>query len=347
MTLPTVAAGADTVPAATGPEHGESWRPGGRRVLLRFLVKRIAMMVVTMLAASFAIYASAYLIPGDPVAVLTKGKIQDPQAIAELKAEFRLDQPLLTGYVSWLEHGLRGDFGKSIVYRQEVLDLVGSRLAVTFSLVAYATVLILAVGLSLGAIAALRRGGVASAVTMATTFMVAVPGFVAAAVLILLFSVTFPVFPAFGAGDGLVDRVYHLTLPAVALSLSSIALVARVTQVAMADELGKEHVQTGWSRGLTGGQVFRRHVVRNSLVPITTVVGVTFAYLVVGAVVVENAFSLSGLGTLLTQAVLARDFALVQFIVLLMIVTFIAVNTFVDILYSLIDPRIRLGGGQE
>lgn len=333
-------------PGGGGSDAGGGARRNRGRVL-GFLARRIATMLGTMFVASFAIYASTRLIPGDPVGVLTKGKITDPDQIAALKREYRLDEPLITGFFSWLNYGFHGDFGKSIVYKQPILDLVQSRVGLTLSLVAYATVLILLFGLALGAIGALRKGWVGSVVTIVTTFMVAVPGFVAAAVLILILSVTVPIFPAFGAGDGFADRIYHLTLPAIALSLSSIALIARVTRVAMAEELEKEHVQTARSRGLSSGQVIRRHVVRNSLVPITTTVGVTFAYLVVGAVVVENAFSLSGVGTLLTQAVLARDFSLVQFIVLLMIVTFIVTNTVVDLLYSIIDPRIRLGSGKE
>jgi peptide/nickel transport system permease protein len=314
--------------------------------LLAYLSKRLLALVLTVLASSFFIYSSSRLIPGDPVTVLTKGKITDPDAIARLKADFRLDQPLLRGFRDWIKHGLQGDFGTSISYREPVVDLVQSRLPVTLHLVAYAVVLMILFGMAFGALGALRSGPTSRLVSIVMTLFVAVPGFVTAALLILFFSVQIPIFPAFGAGEGFIDRTYHLTLPAVALSLTSIALTARVTQVAMEEQLQMEHVQTATSRGLRRGQVVRRHVVRNSMIPMVTTVGMCSAYLIVGAVVIESAFGLNGVGTLLTTSVLQRDFAVVQLIVLMMVVTFTVVNTAVDVVYTLLDPRIRLGGAE-
>jgi peptide/nickel transport system permease protein len=345
VTVPIAQEGSATIaPAKVGRS---SWLRSGSPSILRYLVGRVIATIATVLAASFAIYASSSLIPGDPVGALTRGRITDPAKIAELKAQYRLDQPVFSGFVDWLRYAAQGDFGMSITYRQPVAELVASRVPVTLALVLYTLLIIAVLGPALGALGALRPGWMSSSVTVLTTMWVAVPAFVCAAVLILVLSVQFPVFPAFGAGQGFLDRIYHLTLPATALALSSIALLARVTQVAMEEELKSEHVQTAWSRGLRWRQVIGRHVVRNSLIPMTTVAGVSAAYLITGTVVVEAAFGLSGIGTLLTQAVIGRDFAVVQAVVLLMIISFILINTMVDVLYTLIDPRIRLGAADS
>jgi peptide/nickel transport system permease protein len=176
-----------------------------------------------------------------------------------------------------------------------------------------------------------------------TTVFAAVPSFVAAIVLLSVFSVNLGWFPALGAGDGGMDTVKHLTLPAIALALSAMAIVVRVTRVAVRTEMGREHVQTAVSRGIPYPQLVRRHVLRNAAIPVTTVVGITITSLIALSAVVERAFSLDGLGAALVQAALSKDFAVVQGIALIFVTAFVVANAIVDLLYAFMDPRVAIG----
>jgi peptide/nickel transport system permease protein len=205
-------------------------------------------------------------------------------------------------------------------------------------------VLITVLGLAAGITGALTAGRAADrALLVLVTVLAAVPSFVAAILLISVFSVRLGWFPSFGAGEGLVDDVYHLALPAVALSLTFIALVGRVTREAMLEELGREHVEVALSRGLPRRTVVRRHVLRNALGPISTITGLLIAGLLVSSAIVESAFGLSGLGSLLVQSVDKGDFPVVQAIVLIVVSTFVVANLVVDLLQPLIDPRTLAG----
>jgi len=170
------------------------------------------------------------------------------------------------------------------------------------------------------------------------------PAFVLGALLIVVFALGLGWFPVYGSGSGFGDRLWHLTLPAIALALSSAAYLSRISSASITSEMGKEHVETAMSRGLPRKLVVRRHVLRNASIPVITVVGLTIAGLVAGTVVVENVFALDGLGSLLVRAILQRDYAVVQAVVLLLTIVFVLVNLVVDVLYSLVDPRLSLDG---
>ncbi len=311
--------------------------------MLRFLLQRLALLATTLVVASFAIYSALYAAPGNPIATLTGGRTPTPEAIAVLEARYHLNDPFLVRYWDWLVGALHGDLGVSIPLHQEVSTLIGERIGTTAALVAYAAVIILVVGVGLGILGALRPGAVDGAVIVFTTISAALPSFVASIVLLLVFAVNLGWFPAFGTGTGVVDGFRHLTLPACALALTSIALVARITRAAVRDELGREHVQTAISRGIPFPAVVRRHVLRNAAIPITTVAGLTIASLIALSSVVERAFALNGLGSYLVQAALSKDFAVVQGISLVLVVAFVVVNVIVDLLYATLDPRVALG----
>ena len=176
-----------------------------------------------------------------------------------------------------------------------------------------------------------------------TSVLAAVPSFVAAIILLSVFSVNLGWFPALGAGDGFLDGIRHLTLPAIALALSAMAIVVRVTRVAVRTEMGREHVQTAVSRGIPYSLLVRRHVLRNAAIPVTTVVGITITSLIALSAVVERAFSLDGLGAALVQAALSKDFAVVQGISLIFVAAFVIANVLVDLLYAVLDPRVAMG----
>jgi peptide/nickel transport system permease protein len=311
--------------------------------MLRFLVRRLVLLVATLLVASFAIYGALYLSPGSPIATLTGGRTPSPDAIAVLRQHYHLNDPFLVRYWHWLTAALTGDLGVSIPLHQDVSTLVAERAPITAELVLYASVVIIAAGVGLGVLAALRPGWIDTSVIVLTTISAAIPAFIAAIVLILLLGVDHRWFPTVGEGQGILDRLYHLTLPAFALAASSVALVARVTRAAVREELAKEHVQTAVSRGLPRRVVIRHHVLRNAAIPITTVSGLTVASLIAIAAVVERAFSINGLGSYLVQAALSKDFAVVQGISLLLVAAFVVVNTTVDVLYAFLDPRVKLG----
>lgn len=301
------------------------------------------MLLGTLVVSSFVIYSALYLAPGNPIATLTGGRTPTPEAIAILEERYHLNEPFLTRYLDWLVAVLHGDFGVSIPLHQDVSTLIAERMGITASLVLYAAVIILVVGIGSGILAALRPGLIDSSVIIGSTISAALPSFIAAIVLLLVFAVQLGWFPAFGPGAGGLDRIYHLTLPAVALAFASLAIVARVTRASVRDELQREHVQTATSRGIPRHLVIRRHVLRNAAIPISTVAGLTIASLIALSAIVERAFALNGLGSYLIQAALSKDFAVVQGISLVLVLAFVITNTIVDILYALLDPRVKLG----
>lgn len=310
--------------------------------MVRVAQRRIASVVLVMVITSFVVYSALYLSPGDPVNTLAGGRQLSPAARAELAHDYDLDKPYLERYGIWLGGVLHGDFGTSVVSQgQEVRDLIKPRLGTTALLVAMSALLTVGLGLIAGIVSGLSRGKIGTLVTTAAAIGLAVPSFVAAVFLIAVFAVGLGWFPVFGSGSGFVDQIWHLTLPAIALALSNLAYVARITETAIAKEAASEHVLTARSRGLPNALVIRRHILRNAAIPIVTSAGLVTAYLIVGAAVVETAFSVDGVGSYLVDAVARHDFAVVQALTLVVVLAFLTVNLAVDLLYARLDPRMR------
>ncbi len=308
-----------------------------------FLVRRLVMLVVSLFVASIAVYGALYLAPGDPISALTGGRSVSPQTRAMLRERYHLNSPFPVRYWDWLTGALRGDFGISIASREQVSTLIAQKAGTTLLLVGYSSIIILAVGIVGGILAGLRPGWLDSTVLVVTTVLAALPSFVAALVLIMVFAVNLRWLPALGDGNGFLDQVKHLTLPALALATTSIAFVARITRAAVREEMRREHVQTAVARGLPQRVVIGRHVLRNAAIPITTVSGVAIASLVSLVAIVEQAFNLNGLGAALVNAASSKDFAVVQAISLIMVAAFVLTNAAVDVLYAVLDPRVKLG----
>jgi peptide/nickel transport system permease protein len=311
--------------------------------MVKFTARRALMLLVALLVSSFVIFISLDLAPGNPLATLSGGRTLSPAAQRVLTHEYHLDQPVMTRYWHWLTGALHGNLGTSISFREPVATLIGQRIGVTAELVLYAGILIVVFGVGLGLLAGLRRGVVDNSVIAVSTILAAIPSFVAAIVLLALFSVKLGWLPSFGDGSGFTGRIEHLTLPAIALAASAFAVVVRVTRVTVRAELAQEHVQTATSRGIPWRLIVRRHVLRNASIPITTVVGITITALFALASVVEQAFNLSGIGAALVQAALSKDFAVVQGISLVLVAAFVVANAGVDLLYAVLDPRVALG----
>ena len=301
------------------------------------------MLIVSLLVASFVIFGAIYLAPGNPISALSGGRSIPADSLKVLEARYHLDQPFLVQYWYWLTDALHGNLGISITLRENVSDLIASRISTTAGLVLYASILIIAIGVGLGIVSGLRPGLVDTSTLVITAISASLPAFVAAIVLILIFAVQLQWFPSLGNGVGFFDQVKHLTLPAVALAVSSLAIVARVTRAAIREEARREHVQTAVSRGIPTALLIRRHVLRNAAIPITTISGITIASLIAVAAVVEVVFGLAGLGAYLVQSAQSKDLAVVQGISLLLVTAFVAVNVLVDVLYAVLDPRVSLG----
>ncbi len=312
----------------------------------RRVAGKLAGLLLTLFLASLLVFFSRFLVPGDPVSFLLRGRKPSEEAIAQVTAQYGLDRSPIEQYLTWIGGVVRGDFGRSLQFRQDVSVVLGERLPVTLTLVVMAGTIIAVVGLVLGAVAALNRGRVVDrAVLIGLTVLGAIPSFVGSIVLIAVFSVQLGWFPSFGSGEGFLDTVYHLVLPSIALAIVFIVLVGKVTRSAMVEQLSREHVEVSTSRGVSRTLVVRRHVLRNALGPILTVSGVLVAGLIVASSIVEAAFGLAGVGSLLVQSVDRLDFPVVQAIVLLVVTAFVVVNAIVDVLEPWIDPRSAAGAG--
>nr|WP_251364538.1 MULTISPECIES: ABC transporter permease [unclassified Leucobacter] len=310
------------------------------------MLKRAGSLLLVLFVTSFAVFGMMYLAPGSPLSFVLGPRGGTPEQVARLTEQYHFDDPFLVRYFAWIGDLFQGNLGDSVVYRQPVLDLMGSRIGTTVALIALATLIIAVIGVGLGLLGALKGGWVDQLVTTVATLGLATPAFVIGVALISVFAVGLGWFPTNGSGSGGMDTLVHLTLPAIALAVASAAYQTRITRASVLEEEGREHVQTAVARGLRPGLIVRRHILRNALIPITTVLGLTVATLIAGAVVVENVFALDGLGSLLVRAILQRDFAVVQAVILVLVLAFVVINAIVDFLYTIIDPRIQLGSKQ-
>jgi peptide/nickel transport system permease protein len=301
----------------------------------------LAAVVATLVISSFAVFSALYLAPGNPLAFLLGNRKESPAAIAAVRAQFHLDKPFLERYWLWITGVLHGHLGQSLTLHTSVGQLLDPRVGTTLFLIIYASLIITVFGVIFGVIGGLSARLVDNALLVGTTVGMAIPSFVAAIILITVFAVDLGWFPVFGAGTGFASRLDHLTLPAIALAFASTAFVSRVTRTTVREEAQREHVQTAISRGIPYRKVVLRHILRNGEGPILTVGMLSMISLVAGSVVVEQAFGLNGIGSLLIQSVQNHDFAVVQAICLLFVAAVVIISMLVDIAYYFIDPRLR------
>ncbi|MFE0175306.1 ABC transporter permease [Streptomyces sp. NPDC059002] len=305
--------------------------------------RRLLGLFATLFAASFVIFAAVYAAPGDPAVFLAGGRDKlTPERLATVRAQYHLDEPLFVQYGRWLWDCVHLDLGRSFKYSDQVADLVAARLPTTLQLVAYATVLFVVLGVGAGILAAVQRSTwVDSLVVGGTTLAASVPSFVAAIALVSLFGVQLGWFPVTGSGEGFTGTLRHLTLPALSLALGALAIISRVTRQAMADAAASDHVEAARASGVPERDIIRRHVLRNALGPIVTMCGLVMAGMLAGTVVVETAFGISGIGSLLVGAINTHDFPVAQAVLLLMVTGYIVVTTLVDVVHPLLDPRVK------
>ena len=314
----------------------------------RYLARRAAAAAGLLLVTSFVLFLLEHLAPGNAESVLLGGRPSTPALIASIRHQYHLDASLPEQYWIWLSGVLQFNLGDSITYKTPVSSVVGSRVMPTLELAVYAATITVVVGVALGAAAALRQGRLAdSAISGIVLVLASISSYVSGVVLLVVFGVKLGWFPIIGTGTGGTDRLLHLTLPAFALALSLIALIARTTRASVVRVLAMEFVETVRARGFTDRRVLLKHVLRSALIPILTVAGLAVGYLISGAVLVEYTFGLNGLGSLLVQAVEAKDYSVVQAVTLLFTAVFIGLNLVVDLLYGVVDPRIRISDGRS
>jgi len=313
--------------------------------VLRFLGQRLLVLLPILLGVSILSFLVLQLIPGDVVDILMGTESGDPARLAELRRLFGLDRPVAVRYVEWLGEVLHGDLGRSFVTRRPVAREILTALPVTLQLAAASLVVALGVGVPLGVLAAARRGRVAS-VGMSVFVLVglSVPSFWLGILLILVASLCFQWFPPQGlilAWQDPVAALKQLLLPSLSLGLALGAMIMRMTRSALLEVLTQDYVRTARAKGLRELAIVGQHAFRNALIPVVTLVGLQFGYLLGGAIVIEEIFSLPGMGRLVLRSIAQRDFPLVQGILLLAGAGVVCLNLCVDLLYVSLDPRLR------
>ena len=311
--------------------------------MLGYLTKRLISLTLSLAAASLVIFAVVEIAPGDPAAYML-GINAQPDTLAALRSELGLDQPKLDRYLSWIGGMLTGGFGPSYTYRAPVAQMIGERLWISLPLALYALGLAVLIAFPAGILAAARRGRPADLTVMAGTQLgVAIPNFWFAMLLVLLFAIKLRLMPSggFSGWEAPLSALKSLTLPAIALALPQAAILARILRSSLIDALGEDYIRTARAKGLTRWQALRRHGLRNALIPVLTILGLQFSFLLAGAIIIEQVFYLPGLGRLIFQAISQRDLIVVESVVMLLVFAVIVVNFLTDLAYVAVDPRLR------
>jgi peptide/nickel transport system permease protein len=312
-------------------------------MLLGFVAKRFLLTVPAMLAMSVLVFAIIRLVPGDPALVIL-GLRATPESIAALRRDFRLDEPIWAQYAHWLGQVLRGDLGIDYRTHEPIREQLLTRLPVTLEMAILAMLMSIVMAIPLGILAAVRRGPAEAGATTLGLLGISIPDFWLGVMLILLMALVLGWLPSSGyvpLRESVWDNIRHMLLPSFTLAVNLAAVLTRTTRAAVLDALGRPYVQTARAKGLHERAVVFGHVLKNAAVPIVTVLGLQLGYILGGAIIIEQIFALPGVGRLTLNAVLERNYPVIQGAVLLVTFLFMLVNILTDALYALLDPRIR------
>jgi peptide/nickel transport system permease protein len=312
--------------------------------VLVLIANRLLAAVPVLLTVAVIVFLLLRLTPGDPAAAIG-GDSATTEQIAEIRSKLGLDQPLAEQFVRWARRTATGDLGESFFFKKTVSELIVQRIEPTLSLAVVTIVLAVLVAVPLGVLAANHHGSVLDRCLMGFSVMgFSVPVFVIGYLLIYVFAIKLNLLPVQGyrrIGENLWDWAYHLILPSLTLAVIYVALIARMTRASVIEVLREDYIRTAHAKGLTNRAVLVRHALRNAAVPIVTVIGVSIALLIGGVVVTESVYNIPGLGRLTVDAVLARDYPVIQGIILLLSFVYVLVNLVIDVAYTVVDPRIR------
>ena len=296
-------------------------------------------MVLVLIAVSVLIFSMVRITPSDPVASMTKGKNVSEETRQELREHYHRDKSYPEQYVIWFTGVLHGDFGESYQYKQSVDDLIGQRIGTTLGLVLLSGLLAIAIAIPVGVLSAVKMNTwIDKLLSILTLVLVASPVFLTALVLMMVFALKLHWFPSIYQGNGIREMI----LPAVALAMNMIALTSRITRTTMIEQLNSDYIRTATAKGLPRRQVVFKYALKNAMIPIITVTSIQVGTMLVGAVLVESVFAMGGLGDLLITGIKTADYPVVQGVTLLLVFLFLCINLLVDILYAVLDPRIRM-----
>jgi peptide/nickel transport system permease protein len=312
--------------------------------MLPYLIKRLGSLIVSLFVASLIIFACIEIVPGDPASFML-GVNAQPDTVNALREELGLNTSHTQRYVSWISGLIKGDLGTSYTYRSPVSDIVSDRLQVSVPLALYALTLTILIAFPVGVLAAAWRGSAVDLFVMgATQLGIAVPNFWFAILMVIVFAINLGWFSAGGFPGwdaGILAVIKALTLPAVALALPQASILARVMRSSLLDTLSEDYIRSARAKGLSRRQVMWRHALRNAMIPVLTIIGLQFSFLLAGAIIIENVFFLPGLGRLVFQAITQRDLIIVESVVMLLVFAVVLVNFLVDLAYAWVDPRLR------
>lgn len=309
--------------------------------LIAFAGRRLAQAIPVLLIITVAAFSVIHLVPGDPARVMLGSRATD-EAVQVLREQLGLDKPLVTQYLDFLKAAVQLDFGDSLFQRTAIGPIVAARAVHSLALVAYAVLISLIIAVPLALLSAIRRNLLADHVVRAlTTLAFCMPSFWTALLLVLLFSIRLKFFPTSGLGDSPLAYLASLTLPAVSIGLYLTPILLRSLRASLIQTLGAEFVEAARARGFGEARILFKHVLRNSLIAMLTILGINVGFLISGAVIVENVFSIPGLGSLMVAAIVQRDYPVIVALTLVFGVVVVAANFLVDLSYALLDPRIR------
>lgn len=312
--------------------------------MFRYLIKRTLILLATLFVASLVVFVTIEVVPGDPASYMLGLNAQE-DTVAALRSELGLDKSKPARYISWVSGMLCGDFGTSYTYRTPVSDMVRERMWISLPLALYALALSTLIAFPAGVLAASRRGGITDTLVMGLTQLgVAIPNFWFAMLLVLLFAIKLTWFSAGGFPGwdaGFFLAMKSLTLPAIALALPQASILTRVMRSSLLDVLNEDFMRTARAKGLSRRQALWKHALRNAMVPVLTIIGLQFSFLLAGAIIIENVFYLPGLGRLIFQSIASRDLIVVESVVMLLVLAVVLVTFAVDLAYAWVDPRLR------
>lgn len=314
--------------------------------MIGYIARRLLSLVPLLLLISFFVFAMSFAVPGDPARTLAGGMHADPAHVREVRHDLGFDKPIVTQYGHWLGHAVSGNLGNSLLRKTSVAGEIKQRFPVTFSMAIGALFFMLLLGLPIGIVAATRQGSLADkAATVTTSAAIALPDFWLAMILVVAFAVKLKVLPAISYvpfSQSPVEWARHLLLPCIALGLGGAASLARQLRGSLIDVLDEDYIRTAAAKGLRGRMIIGKHALKNAAIVPVTVLGIQFAYLLGGTVVLENIFSIPGIGQYFFLALNARDLPVIQGVTLVVALTFVLLNLMVDVLYAYINPKVRL-----
>ncbi|MFB5265724.1 ABC transporter permease [Paenibacillus enshidis] len=313
--------------------------------MAKYLIQRVLSLLPVLLVVAVVVFLLIHLTPGDPASVIL-GDEASAESVAALREQLGLNLPLHQQFFAWFGNVLRGDLGNSIFMDMSVAEAFFSRVPPTLSLAILAQIIAVALALYMGIMAARKRGTLADQAVMGISLLgISVPSFLLGLFLILIFAVEFKWLPVAGyrpLSNGLWDHLRYLLLPAIALGAMQAALIARMTRSSLIEVLSEQYIKTARAKGLKEKKVVYKHALKNAFIPILTVIGETFGTLITGAAVIETVFNIPGIGQLIINSIERRDFAVIQGSILLITITYVLLNLWIDLLYGLLDPRIKL-----